>query len=136
MTSLAIGGIGEPFNYKRAKEILSEKTAVIFGGGTGNPYFSTDTGASLRAVEIGAEVLMLAKNVDGIYESDPKTNPAAKRFDTLTYDEYVLKGLKAMDSSAVVMCKENGLKVHVFALKGEDSIVKAVFGESKGTVIL
>ena len=136
MTSLAIGGIGEPFNYKRAKEILSEKTAVIFGGGTGNPYFSTDTGASLRAVEIGAEVLMLAKNVDGIYDSDPKTNPAAKRFDTLTYDEYVLKGLKAMDTSAVVMCKENGLKVHVFALKGEDSIVKAVFGESKGTVIL
>ena len=135
LTELAITGVGEPFNYKKANEYLKEGYVLIFGGGTGKPYFSTDTGASLKAVEIGAEVLMLAKNIDGIYDSDPKLNPSAKKFDALSYDEYVSRELKAMDTSAVVMCKENGLKIHVFGLTGEDSIVKAIAGEGKGTVI-
>ena len=135
MTSLAISSVGEPFNYKTAQRYLSEGKVVVFGGGTGNPYFSTDTGASLRATEIGADVLLLAKNVDGIYDSDPKTNPFAKKYDTLTYDEYVAKGLRAMDTSAVVMCKENKVKVHVFGLNEDNAIVNAVFAESKGTVI-
>lgn len=135
MTSLAISSVGESFNYKTAQRYLSEGKVVVFGGGTGNPYFSTDTGASLRATEIGADVLLLAKNVDGIYDSDPKTNPSAKKYDTLTYDEYVAKGLQAMDTSAVVMCKENKVKVHVFGLNEDNAIVNAVFAESKGTVI-
>ena len=136
LTELAITGVGEPFNYKKADEYLKAGYVLVFGGGTGKPYFSTDTGASLKAVEIGAETLMLAKNVDGIYDSDPKVNPNAKKFDTLSYDEYVARGLTAMDTSAVVMCKENGLKIHVFALGGKDSIVSAVVSESAGTVIL
>lgn len=135
MTSLAIASVGEPFQFKTAQRYLSEGKVVVFGGGTGNPCFSTDTGASLRATEIGADVLLLAKNVDGIYDSDPKVNPDAKKFDVLTYEEYVERDLKAMDTSAVLMCKESGIKVHVFALNGENAIVNAVFSESKGTVI-
>ncbi|MBE5742283.1 MAG: UMP kinase [Clostridiales bacterium] len=135
LTSLAITGVGEPFNYKNADRYLKEGKVVVFGGGTGNPYFSTDTGASLRAVEIKADALLLAKNIDGIYDSDPKKNPSAKKFDKLTYDEYVNMGLKALDTSAVVMCKENGLKIHAFGLEGENSIVEAVVGETKGTVV-
>ncbi len=135
MTAFAIGGIGEQFNFKTAKRYLSEGKVVVFGGGTGNPYFSTDTGASLRAVEIGADALLLAKNIDGIYDSDPRTNPSAKKFDKLTYDEYVKMGLRALDTSAVVMCKENGLKIHAFGLYGENSILKAVTGDMSGTVV-
>ena len=135
LTSLAITGVGEPFNFKNADKYLKEGKIVVFGGGTGNPYFSTDTGASLRAVEIGADALLLAKNIDGIYDSDPKINPNAKKFDEISYDEYVSLGLKAMDTSAVVMCKENGMKVHAFGLKEENSIMKAVTGDREGTVI-
>ena len=114
LTSLAITGVGEPFNFKNADKYLKEGKIVVFGGGTGNPYFSTDTCASLRAVEIG---------------------PNAKKFDEISYDEYVSLGLKAMDTSAVIMCKENGMKVHAFGLKEENSIMKAVTGDREGTVI-
>lgn len=135
MTALAIDKIGEPYNVKTAKRYLAEGKVVVFGGGTGNPFFSTDTGASLRAAEIGADVLLLAKNIDGIYDSDPKTNPAAKKFDNLTYDEYVRLGLRALDTSAVVMCKENGIKIHAFGNLDDDSIVNAVFADAAGTVV-
>ena len=135
LTSIEISGVGEKFNHKVADRYLKEGKIVVFGGGTGNPFFSTDTGASLKAAEIGADALLLAKNIDGIYDSDPKTNPNAKKFDELTYDEYVARGLKAMDTSAVIMCKENGLKVHAFGLSGKKSIVKAVAGDKEGTVI-
>lgn len=135
LTSIEISGVGEKFNHKVADRYLKEGKIVVFGGGTGNPFFSTDTGASLKAAEIGADALLLAKNIDGIYDSDPKTNPNAKKFDELTYDEYVARGLKAMDTSAVIMCKENGLKVHAFGLSGKDSILKAVAGDKEGTVI-
>ena len=135
MTAFPIGGVGEPFNYKVAERYLSEGKVVVFGGGSGNPYFSTDTGASLRAIEIKADALLLAKNIDGIYDSDPKKNPNAKKYDALSYDEYVAKGLKAIDTTAVVMCKENGLKIHAFGEAGENSIVKAVTEGGSGTVI-
>lgn len=135
LTSIEISGVGEKFNHKVADRYLKEGKIVVFGGGTGNPFFSTDTGASLKAVEIGADALLLAKNIDGIYDSDPKTNPNAKKFDELTYDEYVARGLRAMDTSAVIMCKENGLKVHAFGLSGKNSIVKAVAGDKEGTVV-
>ena len=135
LTSIAISGVGEMFNHKLADKYLKEGKVVVFGGGTGNPFFSTDTGASLKAAEIGADALLLAKNIDGIYDSDPKLNPNAKKFDSLTYDQYVERGLKAMDTSAVIMCKENGLKVHAFGLSGEKSILKAVAGDKEGTVI-
>ena len=135
LTSMLISGIGEPFNYKVADRYLKEGKVVVFGGGTGNPYFTTDTGAALRAVEIKADALLLAKNIDGIYDSDPKTNPNAKKFDSLSYDEYVNLGLKALDTSAVIMCNENGLKIHAFGLDGESSIIDAVTGDMAGTVV-
>ena len=135
LTSIEISGVGEKFNHKVAGRYLKEGKIVVFGGGTGNPFFSTDTGAALKAAEIGADALLLAKNIDGIYDSDPKTNPNAKKFDGLTYDEYVARGLRAMDTSAVVMCKENGLKVHAFGLSDKNSIVKAVAGDKEGTII-
>lgn len=135
LTSIEISGVGEKFNHKVADRYLKDGKIVVFGGGTGNPFFSTDTGAALKAAEIGADALLLAKNIDGIYDSDPKTNPNAKKFDELTYDEYVARGLKAMDTSAVVMCKENGLKVHAFGLSDKNSIVKAVAGDKEGTII-
>ena len=135
LTSIEISGVGEKFNHKVADRYLKEGKIVVFGGGTGNPFFSTDTGAALKAAEIGADALLLAKNIDGIYDSDPKTNPNARKFDELTYDEYVARGLRAMDTSAVVMCKENGLKVHAFGLSDKNSIVKAVAGDKEGTII-
>lgn len=135
LTSIEISGVGEKFNHKVADRYLKEGKIVVFGGGTGNPFFSTDTGAALKAAEIGADALLLAKNIDGIYDSDPKTNPNAKKFDEITYDEYVARGLRAMDTSAVVMCKENGLKVHAFGLSDKNSIVKAVAGDKEGTII-
>ena len=135
LTSIEISGVGEKFNHKVADRYLKDGKFVVFGGGTGNPFFSTDTGAALKAAEIGADALLLAKNIDGIYDSDPKTNPNAKKFDELTYDEYVARGLRAMDTSAVVMCKENGLKVHAFGLSDKNSIVKAVAGDKEGTII-
>lgn len=135
LTSIEISGVGEKFNHKVADRYLKGGKIVVFGGGTGNPFFSTDTGAALKAAEIGADALLLAKNIDGIYDSDPKTNPNAKKFDELTYDEYVARGLRAMDTSAVVMCKENGLKVHAFGLSDKNSIVKAVAGDKEGTII-
>lgn len=135
LTSMLIAGIAEPFNYKVADRYLKEGKVVVFGGGTGNPYFTTDTGAALRAVEIKADALLLAKNVDGIYDSDPRVNPNAKKFDKLSYDEYVNLGLRALDTSAVVMCKEHGLKIHAFGLDGKDSIIEAVTGDMSGTVV-
>lgn len=135
-TSFAIEHIAEPFNKRRADELLKLGTVVIFGGGTGCPFFSTDTTAALRAAEIGADMLLLAKNVDGIYDSDPKTNPQAKKYDSIDYMEFVRLGLKAMDTSSVILCKENGVPVYAFALGEEGSIERALSGDlSSGTII-
>ena len=114
---------------------LGKGRVVIFACGTGNPYFTTDTGAALRAAEIGAEVLLLAKNVDGIYDSDPKTNPNAKKLDKISYAEYMQKGLKAMDMTAITICQENDIHVLSFGLFEENALMRAVTGENIGTLI-
>lgn len=135
-TAFAIEHIAAPYNKREADDLLKSGTVVVFGGGTGCPFFSTDTTAALRAAEIGADMLLLAKNVDGIYDSDPKTNPNAKKFDKIDYMRFVELNLKAMDTSAVVLCKENNIPVYAFALDGKNAINKALSGDlTAGTVI-
>ena len=135
LTPFECGSMTKLFSKDRANKYFKRGMVVFFAGGTGHPYFSTDTGVALRAIEMEADCILLAKAIDGVYDSDPKTNPNAKKFDTLTYDEYVEKGLRALDTSAVVMCKENGLKIHAFGNLDENSIVNAVFADSDGTVV-
>ncbi|MDE6967357.1 MAG: UMP kinase [Clostridia bacterium] len=134
-TALTITRVAEPYILRKAMRHLEKGRVVIFACGTGNPYFSTDTGAALRAAEIGAEALLLAKNVDGIYDSDPKKNPDAKKFDEIAYIDVIKKGLNAMDTTAISLCMENKIPVIAFALSEEDSIIKAVTGEKIGTII-
>lgn len=135
-TSMAIEHIAEPYNRVTAVNRLTDGEIVIFGGGTGCPFFSTDTTAALRAAEIDADMLLLAKNVDGIYDSDPVTNPSAKKYTRLTYMQFINEDLKAMDGSAVLMCKENGVRIYAFALNEQDSLTRALSGDySFGTII-
>ena len=109
-TALTITRVAEPYILRKAMRHLEKGRVVIFACGTGNPYFSTDTGAALRAAEIGAEALLLAKNVDGIYDSDPKMNPEAKKFDEISYIDVIKKGLNAMDTTAISLCMENKIQ--------------------------
>ncbi len=134
-TALTITRVAEPYILRKAMSHLSKGRVVIFACGTGNPYFTTDTTAALRAAEIGAEVLLLAKNVDGIYDSDPKINKDAKKLEEVSYKEYITKGLKAMDTTAITMCMENNLKVLAFGLFEENALCRAVTGEKIGTLI-
>ena len=134
-TALTITRVAEPYILRKALHHFEKGRIVIFACGTGNPFFSTDTGAALRAAEINAEVLLLAKNVDGIYDSDPKTNPNAKKFDELSYLAVIQKGLHAMDTTAISLCMENKIPIIAFALKEKDSIVRVVNGERIGTII-
>lgn len=134
-TALTITRVAEPYILRKAMSHLSKGRVVIFACGTGNPYFTTDTAASLRAAEIGAEVLLLAKNVDGIYDSDPKLNPNAKKLKTVTYKDYIAQGLKAMDTTAITICMENAIPVLAFGLFEKDALVRAVSGEEIGTLI-
>lgn len=134
-TALTITRVAEPYILRKAMSHLNKGRVVIFACGTGNPYFTTDTAAALRAAEIGAEVLLLAKNVDGIYDSDPKTNPNAKKLDKVTYKEYINQGLKAMDTTAITICMENNIHVLAFGLFEDDALMRAVTGEQIGTLI-
>ena len=134
-TALTITRVAEPYILRKALHHFEKGRIVIFACGTGNPFFSTDTGAALRAAEINAEVLLLAKNVDGIYDSDPKTNPNATKFDELSYLAVIQKGLHAMDTTAISLCMENKIPIIAFALKEKDSIVRVVNGERIGTII-
>lgn len=134
-TALTITRVAEPYILRKAMRHLEKGRVVIFACGTGNPYFSTDTGAALRAAEIGAEVLLLAKNVDGVYCSDPKKNANAVKFDEISYIDVIKKGLNAMDTTAISLCMENKIPVVVFSLNEENSIIKAVNGEKIGTII-
>lgn len=134
-TALTITRVAEPYILRKALHHFEKGRIVIFACGTGNPFFSTDTGAALRAAEINAEVLLLAKNVDGIYDSDPKINKNAKKFDELTYLDVIQKGLHAMDTTAISLCMENKIPIIAFALKEKDSIVRVVNGERIGTII-
>jgi len=134
-TALTVTKVAEPYILRKALRHLEKGRIVIFACGTGNPYFSTDSGASLRACEIQADALLLAKNVDGVYDSDPKTNSEAKKYDKLTYMQVISNELKAMDTTAITMCMENNLPIIVFSLAEENSIIRALKGENIGTYI-
>ena len=134
-TALTVTKVAEPYILRKALRHLEKGRIVIFACGTGNPYFSTDTGAALRAAEIGADALLLAKNVDGVYDDDPKLNPAAVKFDTLTYMQVISKGLKAMDTTAITMCMDNDIPIIAFSLGEDDGIRRAITGEKIGTYI-
>ena len=133
MTPFQVGSFTELFSKDKAMEALKAGKVVFFAGGTGHPYFSTDTGVVLRAIEMEADEILLAKAVDGVYDSDPNVNPDAKRFDTITIDEVVAKGLGVVDGAAAVMAKENRVSMLVFKLDGRDSIERAARGDIDGT---
>ena len=134
-TSIEMREIAEPYARRRARAHLENGDVVIFGGGTGNPFFSTDTAAALRAAEIDADVILLAKNVDAVYDSDPATNPNAVKFDELTFMDVIEKDLKVMDLTAATLCKDNNIAIHVFAIAEEGNVQKAISGEKIGTII-
>ncbi|MBQ1396116.1 MAG: UMP kinase [Eubacterium sp.] len=134
-TAIEMREIAEPYARMKAKSRLDKKDVVIFGAGTGNPFFSTDTAAALRAAEIDAEVILLAKNVDAVYSDDPDTNPDAVKYDELSFKEVVEKELKVMDLTAATLCKDNNIAIHVFGIAGEGNIMKAVCGEKIGTIV-
>lgn len=134
-TALSITRVAEPYILRRAIRHFEKGRVVIFACGTGNPYFSTDTGAALRAAEIQADVLLLAKNVDGIYDSDPKTNPNAKKYKKISYFDFIKNDLNAMDTTAVNLCRENTIPIIAFGLSEENSIVRVLKGEDIGTII-
>jgi len=127
--------VAEPYIRRRAIRHLEKGRVVIFAAGTGNPYFSTDTAASLRAMEIRAEVLLKATSVDGIYTADPKKDPAAVKFEEITYMEMLQRGLKVMDTTAVSLCKDNGLPMIVFSMKESGNIVRVVNGDKIGSLV-
>ena len=135
MTPFACGTFTELFDVDKARAYLKDGTVVFFAGGTGHPYFSTDTGVVLRAIEIKADTVLLAKAVDGVYDADPQTNPDAKRYDRLTLDEVIAKGLQVVDMTASVLAKDNHMPFRVFSLKEKDSIVKAAGGTFNGTIV-
>ena len=127
--------LAEPYIRRRAIRHLEKGRVVIFAGGTGNPYFTTDTTAALRAIEIGAEVILKATKVDGVYSSDPVKNKNAKRYETLRYIDVLKKGLKVMDATATSLCMDNELPIIVFSMKKEGNIKKVIMGEKIGTTI-
>lgn len=134
-TAIEMRQIAEPYIRRRAVRHLEKKRIVIFACGTGNPYFSTDTTAALRAAEIDAEVILLAKKVDGVYDSDPVENPDAKKFDKLTYIDVLNKGLGVMDSTATSLCMDNKIPIIVFGIDKPENILKVLAGEEIGTSI-
>jgi uridylate kinase len=134
-SAISMSQVAEPFIRRRAVRHLEKDRVVIFGGGTGNPYFSTDTAAALRANEIGAEVILKATKVDGIYDSDPKINAKARRYDQITYAEALSKRLKVMDSTAFSLCMDNKMPIIVFDLFKEHNLKRVVLGEKVGTLV-
>ena len=134
-TALIMTSVAEPYILRKALNHFEKGRIVIMACGTGNPYCSTDTAAAQRACEIQASVLMMAKNIDGIYDSDPKLNPNAKKYDHINYIDIIKNGIKAMDATAATMCMENDIPVLAFGLDEKDSLIRAVCGEKIGTVI-
>ena len=134
-TAIAMNQIAEPYIRSKAIRHLEKGRVVIFGCGTGNPFFSTDTAAALRAAEIGADVIFKATNVDGVYDSDPKLNPEAKKYDTLSHIDVLKDGLHVMDSTAASLCMDNSIEILVFNLNDPHNIVKAITGEHIGTIV-
>jgi uridylate kinase len=135
-TAITVQQVAEPYIRRRAIRHLEKGRVVLFAAGTGNPYMTTDTAAALRAVEIGAQVLLMAKHrTDGVYDADPNKEPGARRFESLTYMEAISRRLAVMDSTALSLCMENDLPIVVFDLAGENSVVRAVRGERIGTFV-
>jgi uridylate kinase len=134
-TAIAMQEVAEPYIRRRAIRHLEKNRVVIFGAGSGNPFFTTDTTAALRGAEINAEVVFKATKVDGVYDSDPKINPNAKRFRTLTYGHVLQHDLKVMDSTAIALCKDNKIPIMVFDLSVPGNIKRALMGESIGTIV-
>jgi uridylate kinase len=127
--------VAEPFIRRRAIRHMEKMRIVIFAGGTGNPYFSTDTAAALRAMEVKAEIILKATKVDGIYDSDPMKNPKAKKFDNLTYNQVLQKGLRVMDTTAISLCMENALPIIVYDMKRKGNLKRILTGEKLGTIV-
>ncbi len=134
-TAIEMRAVAEPYIRSRAIRHLDKGRVVIFGCGTGNPFFSTDTAAVLRAAEIDADVILLAKNIDGVYSADPKVDPKAVKYDTITYDDVLAQHLQVMDSTATSLSMDNKIPVLLFALKDPQNIIRAVMGEKIGTIV-
>ncbi|MBR5304415.1 MAG: UMP kinase [Candidatus Gastranaerophilales bacterium] len=135
-SAIDIEKIAEPYIRFRAIRHLEKGRVVIFAAGTGNPFFTTDTAAALRASEIGAQAMLMAKNgVDGVYSDDPKTNPNAKKYDKITYDDIIVNGLKVMDLTSCALCKQNSIPITVFDFNLENSLVKILNNEKVGTIV-
>ena len=134
-TAIEMRAIAEPYIRSRSIRHLEKGRVVIFGCGTGNPFFSTDTAAVLRAAEIDADVILLAKNIDGVYSADPKLDPSAKKYDAISYDDVLAQHLKVMDSTATSLSMDNRIPVLLFALKDPENILRAVMGEAIGTIV-
>lgn len=135
MSAIDMRAIAEPYIRRRAVRHLEKRRVVIFGAGTGNPFFSTDTAAALRATEIDAQVVIKATKVDGVYDSDPKKNPDAKKFDQLSYIEVLNRRLEVMDSTAITLCMENNLPILVVNLWDSKALINALYGEPVGTLV-
>jgi uridylate kinase len=134
-TAISMQEVAEPYIRRRAMRHLEKGRVVIFGAGSGNPFFTTDTTAALRAAEIGADVLFKATKVDGVYDSDPSKNPDAKRYQTLTYGHILTQDLRVMDSTAISLCKDNNIPIIVFDLNVKGNIKRAVMGDPIGTLV-
>ena len=135
MSALPIEGVVEPFVRRRALAHLERGRVVVFAAGTGNPYFTTDTAASLRAIEVGADVVIKATKVDGVYDKDPIKHGDAKRFDRLSYDEVLEKRLAVMDATAIALCRDNNMPLRVLNLNAEGALVRAMKSEEEGTIV-
>lgn len=135
MTAIEIRDMAEGYSRRKALDYLDDNKVVIFGGGTGSPFFSTDTTAALRAAEMNAEVILLAKNIDAVYSEDPNVNPDAERYEELTHMDIVEKELRVMDLTAATLCKDNDIQLYVFAMAEEGNLMKVINGENVGTLI-
>lgn len=135
MTAIEIRDMAEGYSRRKALDYLDDNKVVIFGGGTGSPFFSTDTTAALRAAEMNAKVILLAKNIDAVYSEDPNVNPDAERYEELTYMDIVEKELRVMDLTAATLCKDNDIQLYVFAMAEEGNLMKVINGENVGTLI-
>ena len=135
MTAIEIRDMAEGYSRRKALDYLDDNKVVIFGGGTGSPFFSTDTTVALRAAEMNAEVILLAKSIDAVYSEDPNVNPDAERYEELTYMDIVEKELRVMDLTAATLCKDNDIQLYVFAMAEEGNLMKVINGENVGTLI-
>ncbi|RKM62061.1 UMP kinase [Butyrivibrio sp. CB08] len=135
LTPFECGSFTKLFSKDRANKYFEKNMVVFFAGGTGHPYFSTDTGVVLRAIEVEADYILLAKAIDGVYDSDPATNPAAKRYDTISIDDVVAQNLQVVDMTASILARDNKVPMRVFALSEDNSIVKAASGDFNGTTV-